>query len=464
MHSMKKTFVLMLAALGMYACTPVIIDEEPVNAPTNKLHISTRSSTDISYPLTLYAFDGTSENITTRVTIEGQGDIPELELPRGNYHIIALAGSEGCTIPSNPTLEDAISLPDINFTTQPIQMGSASISVTENADVNITLYNQVAAINLSLADIPTEVTAVSVTLSLLHNKLGFNGTMFGNSSATVELTKNDELWVAAPFYTLPSSGDRLTLSITTTSPTGKQTYGYTHNKPLVANTPYSLFGSFEAGFIVNGIIELAGWNTPEEIIFTFGNDEVGEEDEPNNNEDETEGDDNKGNENEDEGENEDGSITVTAIPEVGQIWNGHFVAAVVGATENSAELLLLSATEWTNVTSSLHAETPSMASDLVSAYSEGGLTDWSIPTQDEAIKLIQSIGSSKLTATNATLKSNSMTIISTGDDASKNPVRYLCDDAGYAFNWEQLSKASRCGTSRNYHLRAVKRIKVIASN
>lgn len=451
---MKKTFALMLAALGIYACTPVITAEEPVNAPTNKLHISTRSSTDISYPLTLYAFDSESESITTHVTLESQGDIPQLELPRGNYHIIALAGSEGCTIPSNPTLEDVISLPYINFTTQPMQMGSASINVTENADVNITLYNQVAAINLSLADIPAEVTAVSVTLSLLHNKLGFNGTMSGNSSATVELTKNGELWVAAPFYTLPSSGDNLILSITTTSLDGKQTYGYTHDKPLVANTPYTLFGSFEAGFTINGVIKLAGWNTPKEIIFTFGNDEVEEEDDPNNDE----------NGNDNEGENEDGSITVAAIPEAGQIWNGHFVAAVVDATESNAELLLLSATEWTNVTSSLHAETPSMATDLISAYSEGELTDWSIPTQDEAVKLIQSIGTSKLTAANATLKSNNMSIISTGEDAAGNPTRYLCDDAGYAFTWEQLSKASRCGTSRTYHLRAVKRIKVVTNN
>ena len=140
------------------------------------------------------------------------------------------------------------------------------------------------------------------------------------------------------------------------------------------------------------------------------------------------------------------------------------MAAVVNATESSAELLLLSATEWTNVTSSLHAQTPSMAVDLVSTYSEGELTDWSIPTQDEAIKLIQSIGASKLTGTNATLKSNSMTIISIGEDAAGNPTRYLCDDGGYAFTWDQLSKASRCGTSRNYHLRAVKRIKVVTNN
>lgn len=457
---MKKTFALMLATLGMYACTPVIIDEEPANAPTNKLHISTRSSTDISYPLTLYAFDSESESIITRVTLESQADnTPQLELPRGNYHIIALAGSEDCTIPNNPTLEDAISLPDINFTTQPIQMGSASSNVTQDADINITLYNQVAAINLSLADIPAEVTAVSVTFSLLHNKLGFNGTMTGNSSATVELAKSGDLWVAAPFYTLPSSGDKLTLSITTTSPSGKQTYGYTHNKSLVANTPYTLIGSFEAGFTINGLIELAGWNTPEEIVFTFGTEDVEEEDDPNN-DDSNENDDNKVN----NGENEDGSITVAAIPEAGDIWDGHFVAAVADATESSAELLLLSATEWTDITSSLHAETPSMATDIVSAYKEGELTGWSIPTQDEAIKLIQSIGTSKLTTTNATLRSNNMDIISTGEDASKNSVRYLCDNGGYAFTWEQLSKPSRCGTSRSYHLRAVKRIKVVTND
>ena len=459
---MKKTFILTLTALSLYACTPVIIDEEPANTPTNKLHISTRSNTDLSYPLALYAFDSESESITARAILENQGDIPQLELPRGSYHIVALAGSEDCTIPNNPTLKDAISLPDINLTAQPIQMGSASINVTQDADVNITLYNQVAGINLSLADIPAEVTAVSVTLSLLHNKLGFNGTMTGNSSATVELTKTEGLWVAAPFFTLPSSGDKLTLSITTTSPAGKQTYGYTHNRPLLANTPYTLIGSFEAGFTINGIIELAGWNAPEEIIFTFGNDEVEEDDEPNNYEDENKNNDNTGNE--DEGENEDGSITVAAIPEAGQIWNGHFVAAVVDATESNAELLLLSATEWTNVTSSLHAETPSMATDLISAYSEGELTDWSIPTQDEAVKLIQSIGTSKLTAANATLKSNNMSIISTGEDAAGNPTRYLCDDAGYAFTWEQLSKASRCGTSRTYNLRAVKRIKVVTND
>lgn len=64
------------------------------------------------------------------------------------------------------------------------------------------------------------------------------------------------------------------LSITTISPSGTQTYGYTHNETLEANTPYSIAGSFTKGFSVNGTITLAGWNEPKEINFLFEEDNV----------------------------------------------------------------------------------------------------------------------------------------------------------------------------------------------
>lgn len=270
---MKK--LLFILALLLTACNPVILEGEDVTHGTkSSMRIFTHSATDISYPLKVYAFHSVTGDLASSLTQKTASDEAILHLEQGNYLIVALAGSDECDVPEEPTMTSIINLPQSNILSTPLQMGSAAVYVTQNTTVNITLYNQVAAIDMTLSDIPTDAASVSTSLSHLHENISLDGNYSGNATTTIKLRKEDDVWRAPLFYTLPGSGSKLTLSITTISPSGTQTYGYTHNETLEANTPYSIAGSFTKGFSVNGTITLAGWNEPKEINFLFEEDNV----------------------------------------------------------------------------------------------------------------------------------------------------------------------------------------------
>ena len=59
------------------------------------------------------------------------------------------------------------------------------------------------------------------------------------------------------------------------------------------------------------------------------------------------------------------------------------VVLATNVTSNSADLLLISRKEWINV-SSANGNNPTEAKDLAAEYSEDGLSEWRIPSKDEA--------------------------------------------------------------------------------
>ena len=435
---MKK--ILCLFVWLLVSCAPKLLEEETPDNTIHPMRVYTRSEIDLSYPLTLYAFNSESGELASLATQNSPDeDVVTLGLPQGRYLIVVLAGTKDCDVPEAPSMTDVISLPSSKILSTPLQMGSAAVYVTENTTVNITLYNQVAAVELTLSDIPAEATSVSISFSLLHDGLSFSGAYSGHVVVTVPLAKEGDTWSAPLFYTLPGSGSKFILSITTTTPSGTQTYGYTHNETLEANTPYSLVGSYSKGFSVNGSITLAGWNEPKVINFLFG-----------------EGQPNSGG----SGTDEPHDFTMSEIPEAGTLWNGHIIAAVPEITDEDVELLLLSTTEWAGVTSAFHGETPDMAVNIVEAYVEGDIDGWRIPTRDEARLMRNVLGESSLQETNEMFTTHGIATLSTGEDVeSGNKVRYLCDDANYSFIWDDTS-VSKCGSKRTYHLRAVKRLRV----
>lgn len=298
---------------------------------------------------------------------------------------------------------------------------------------------------VKLKNVPTDVTAATVSLSTIYEAMDFGGNLSGQASATLDLTKQmDGIWQTEVCYLMPTTAN-LTLSIGITIPNGKQTYGYTHSSTLKGNAPYTLAGSYRSGFAVNGSIVLAGWNEPKEINFVFG---AGESEKPDNpitpeNPEDT-----------------DGIYTVSAIPQAGKLWNNHFVAALQDVTATSAELILLSTTEWTGITSATHEVSSQMATNLVNSYAEESITGWNIPTRNEAKLMRSTIGLDALMATNRVLQANGVTTIDSGEDEEGTKVRYLCDDATYSFVWDGTSLA-KCGAKRTYNLRAVKRVQVI---
>ena len=120
-------------------------------------------------------------------------------------------------------------------------------------------------------DIPEDVTACKVSFSMLHNSISYANKLSGEAIAEINLNKQtDGTWTSPIIYTLPSCNEQFTISICSTVGDNSQVYGYIHNAQLAANTPYNIMGSYKSGFAVNGVLNLAGWNAPQEINFTFG--------------------------------------------------------------------------------------------------------------------------------------------------------------------------------------------------
>lgn len=447
---MKKLLFILTGVALLTACQKISLKD--FNTPTteSEIRILTRSASNvnISYPIYLYAFNISSGKLQSSSTLKSESDTPVLNLGAGTYHLVAVAGIEDCKVPEQPTINSTITLPKDSLLQQPLQMGSADISVSKSTTVTITLYNQVTAINIALTDIPDDVSACHVSFSLMHNSISYEGKLSGTTINTIELNKQgNNIWSAPLFYTLPSSNQQLTLSINCISPQVSNTYGYIHNTQLAANTPYNIMGSYKSGFAVNGVLNLAGWNAPQEINFTFG---------AENNEN---SDDSNDDENDDTEEDRD-EYVVNSIPKVGTIWNNHFVATVLDATTSEAELILLSTTEWDGVTNATHAETPHMAANFAASYTEDGMTNWSIPTRDEAKLMRTAIGLDKLGSINAVLKANNIPQLNVGESDKGESIRYLCDDATFTYVWDGTS-ISKSGTKRTYNLRLIKRVKVV---
>lgn len=430
---MKKLFYFLIC-MFICACTSVIEESDFIENQKSEMRILTRSSVGINYPMVLYAFDIATGKMASYTIVSSDTDDAILYLSKGNYQIVALTGLS--VIDENPTLNDVITLS--SYIDIPIQMGSAAVYAMQNTTVSIMLYNQVSAVDIMLSDIPTDATDVSVSLSILYDGLSYDGTFSGNNIVTISLERDNDVWRSNRFYVLPTYGNQLTLSITIVTPDGTNSYGYTHPAPFLVNTPYSLVGTLSSGFAINSTIDVAGWNPTEEIKFLFG-DTLEEDSETDEDSLET--------------------FKVSSIPLSGELWNNHFVAATEEVTDTTAILLLLSTSEWSDVSSAYNVDSPKMAVDIIKDYCEDNLSRWSIPTRDEVKLMRAAIGAENITATNEVLSANSIPILQSGKDTEGNSIRYLCNYATYSYVWD-ATNISKCGTKRTYHLRAVKRIKV----
>ena len=228
-----------------------------------------------------------------------------------------------------------------------------------------------------------------------------------------------------------------------------KTYGYTHTTNLKAGTPYAMTGSYKGTFTVGGIISGAGWASTENIGFTFGPGAGEDNTDPEMTEDpEDTGDDNSENTeggNENVSDETDGTYTVTSLPQVKSIWEGHFVVNKPYADDTSADLLLLSLEEW--------EVSPTEAAEITETYTENGMSDWRIATEAEMTEMGISLGySTNINDVNATLTGAE-------GEALTSSGKYLCADAA-KYVIMGSSTVSPAQSTVTYKLRLVKTVHV----
>ena len=420
----------------LFACQQVPEDDSWASEEESQsLQVKVRSAenVEISYPLFLYAFDKDGK-LAASQNIEKEEDDMALTLGNGDFRLVAIAGTSGAyLLPESPTIDDVITIDGTEGAGTPLMVGRADIDISRSSGTTaeITMSYVVAELNVKLTNVPTDVEIVQLAISPLYSSLSMGGKYGGDTQKVkVECTLNEDgAWTAQSTYIFPGSGKETTFSIYFKKADGTElTYGYTYQGKPEANHPFNITGSYAEGVIVGGSFEISGWEEAIDVEFTFGANAVPGVDEE---------------------EPEEPEIDLTNVPEIGTIWNDAIVADIGEADETGVDLLLLSLDEWDATTSQV--------SDVIEGYSVNGISDWRLPTHEEAALLrARFSGDSRLELNDLIEEYDSSLYGVDGEE------RYLCtkNDVYYSFKFAGGTTTTKAGEKRSYYVRLVKTYRV----
>lgn len=445
MKLIKLLPIASVALLALYSCEKLDLTEntEAKESGAKKtLRILTKSAistSEISYPVAIYAFDADGRCKGDTIITAADDDAATLSLSKGSYHITAVSLPAGYpSIGTVSTDESTIEMPEGGYGSSAVMLGAADVTLSSSSQTaNIQLGYRQASVNISLSDMPNNISKVNATIGTPYTSMTLAGDYSSADVISIPCTKEDGVWTTGTVYVYPTQNSQPVLTINMTKDNGEtNSYSYTYNSALQAATPYIFNGSYSgsADLSVTANISAGEWGTPVTESFSFGPGSV------------VEG-----------GSTE---IKASTFPQDGDIWNGHIVA-YADSTGNTCDIVLVSLQEWTNIYSQYNADHSTDAATIASSYEEGGLTGWTIPTKEEATMLRNIYGvTSNLTILNDNISQAGGTALSVVDSSSKN-VRYLCESATYTYNLKTSSSVLSAGSTVKYRLRLVKEIKLV---
>lgn len=161
------------------------------------------------------------------------------------------------------------------------------------------------------------------------------------------------------------------------------------------------------------------------------------------------------------GNNQQGGATASSnfstIPEE---HNGHVAVWTETTAEGETSITLISLYDWGEMPSANHEEKGALVSEVAKNYQEFDLTDWRLPTAEEAklLKVEYGEGSEKLETLNKLLES--VEALPLQVKVGTENARYLCEEGTKSFSLATGSTISNAGSkSENYRLRLFKTIK-----
>ena len=436
MKPIKKLPLYIFLCCTLFACQQVPEDDNWVSKEESqslKVKVRSAENVEISYPLFLYAFDKDGK-LAASQNIEKEENGMMLTLGNGDFQLVAIAGtSDAYLLPDSPTIDDVIIIDGTEGAETPLMVGKADIGISRSSEktAEITMSYVVAELNVKLTNVPTDVETVQLAISPLYSSLSMGGKYGGDTQKVkVECTQDEDgAWTAQSTYIFPGSGKETTFSIYFKKADGTElTYGYTYQGKPEANHPFNITGSYAEGVIVGGSFEISGWEEAIDVEFTFGANAVPGVDEE---------------------EPEEPEIDLTNVPEIGTIWNDAIVADIGEADETGVDLLLLSLDEWDATTSQV--------SDVIEGYSVNGMSDWRLPTHEEAAVLrARFSGDSRLELNDLIEEYDSSLYGVDGEE------RYLCtkNDVYYSFKFAGGTTTTKAGEKRSYYVRLVKTYRV----
>ena len=372
---MKKIvfFASALAVLGLTACERTLdVGEE--NASTGQvknsvLQVRTSGASGdgatVAYPVAVYVFQG--DECKGVQTIGDEGQTLNIALTEGTYSVYAVGGVSASDYVL-PTVSDALTTSVIALREgkelTDLMAASATVTLVDGGTNTVTLgmaRKTMLIQDVTIKKVPSEATAVTVTIAPLWQSLTIGGTYSTtNGSSTIALTKQEDgrTWKNnGSAYLLPPCSQPASVSVNITVDGTTKTYTYSTSDELEAGYKINIDGTYTEAVGVNltGTITGATWLGERTISFTF--DENGSS---------TSGNDN--NDGENCGDSQD-------FPSVGDTYQGCYVLAVTMEYDGqSAELVLLSPNERA-VTSASDAES------ALASLGVDGISDWTVPTK-----------------------------------------------------------------------------------
>lgn len=384
---MKKNllFVSALAVLGLTACEKGLVDDignVGNGQMTNSvMQIRTRGAVDngetVAYPVAVYVFQGDECKVVQ--TIGDEGQTLNIPLSDGTYSVCAVGGVSASDYVL-PMVADALTTSAITLREgkglTDLMAASATVTLVDGGTNTVTLgmaRKKMLIQGVTIRNVPTAATAVTVTIAPLWQSLTIGGTYSTtNGSSTIALTRQEDgrTWKnGTGAYLLPPCTQPASISVSITPGGATKTYTYSTCDELEGGYRINIDGTYTetVGVTLSGTVTGATWLGERTISFSF--DENGSAASGN-------------------GDNHDG---LGRFPVAGDAYQGCYVlASTVADDGESAELTLLSPNEKkrtgnTSMTlATLQTEAAQQGTDDIS--------DWRPMTRSEA-RLLQIVHS-----------------------------------------------------------------------
>lgn len=386
-----------LAAAMLAACSDDVLEErasENANVAANSLlQVRTRGTGDeatISYPVQVYVFrgegsGGSGAECVAVQTIGDAGQALNIALTEGTYSVYAVGGASSTdyTLPTKDeaTTTSAIALKEGRSLTD-LMAASATATLADGGTNTVTLSLQRKTMRIddvTIKQIPSAATAVSVTIIPLWQSLTIGGTFStAGQSTTLALTRQEDgrTWkyvdgesigdgADGGLFMMPPSSQPASISVNITVGGSTQTYTYSTTDQLEAGYKLTIDGTYTEALGVNltGTITGATWLGERTISFEF--DENGSSTAENTD------------------PTPDPSPTgAGSIPAVGDTYQGCYVLAV-NDEDDYAEVTLLSPTELEFYDANATTMQANIEAALATVTS-GDISGWEVPTTAEA--------------------------------------------------------------------------------
>ena len=281
-----KSFLLLVAVMTLFSCEKYSEDDDWGSKEANStLVVRTRAAmavvdeeAKVSYPVNIYIFNGSGVCVGVE-TISSDADELKLSLPEGRYDVYAIAGAEADDY-ELPTKEDAtedavIALKDGHAHGDLMTAGnSVSLAYGEENTLTLSLERKVMMLEtVTINNVPSNVTAVSVTVAPLYENIMLNGGYSGdNGEYTVSLAKGEtgNTWKSEASVYLPEASAAATVKVSFTTDDKTISYSYTCPEELKANYKINISGTYSGdGVELNGSIIGETWAGTTNVTFEF---------------------------------------------------------------------------------------------------------------------------------------------------------------------------------------------------